>query len=196
MAYDRSHRIGIEAQVESASGFLNVREIAQASARLEALIFGSGDYAASMHMPLASIGESDEYDASYPGHRWHAVMHSVVAAARANNLRCLDGPFAGLKDIAGLERACRTARALGFDGKQCIHPGQIETVNSAFSPSADEVVWARRVISAYEEAASEKRGVVSVDGRMVDAANIRMAAVVIERQRMIEVVQENGRSKA
>jgi len=181
-----SRRIGIEAQIETASGFLNVREIAQASPRLEALIFGPGDYAASMRMPLASIGELDEHDAAYPGHRWHAVMHSIVAAARANNLRCMDGPFASFKDAEGLERACKVARAMGFDGKQCIHPAQLDTVNRVFTPSLGEIAWARRVLSAYEQARAKGQGVVSVDGRMIDAANLRMASVLVEQDELIK----------
>ena len=185
-----ARHIGIEAQIETASGFLNVREIAQASPRMEALIFGSGDYAASMHMPLASIGERDEHDAAYPGHRWHAVMHSIVAAARANDLRCLDGPFAGFKDNGGVGARLRYGPRAGLRRETVQStPGQLETVNHAFSPTADEITWARRVIGAYEQASSERRGVVSVDGRMVDAANVRMASVVLERQKMIEAAR-------
>ena len=115
--------IGIEAQIESASGFVYLREIAAASPRLEALILGAGDYAASMKMPSSGIGEMDANDELYPGHRWHAVMHGIVAAARAHGLRCMDGPYSAYQDAAGYERACRIARAMGFDGKQCIHPG-------------------------------------------------------------------------
>jgi citrate lyase subunit beta/citryl-CoA lyase len=181
-----SVRIGIEAQIETTAGFLYVREIARASARLEALIFGPGDYAASARMPLASIGEQDEHDALYPGHRWHAVMHAIVAAARANGLRCTDGPFAGLKDPAGLERASRIARALGFDGKQCIHPAQLAAVNQAFTPTQAEVAWAEAALRAYEQARAEGRGAVSLDGRMIDAANLRMAQVVVAQQRLIQ----------
>src|SRR4029453_18602 len=95
-----SRRIGIEAQIETASGFLWLREIAQSSPRLEALNFGPGDYAASMRMPLANIGEADAHAAAYPGHRWHAVMHAIVATARANGLRCMDGPSANFADAA------------------------------------------------------------------------------------------------
>jgi len=186
IAHSVPNRIGIEAQIEIASGFLNVREIATSSPRLETLIFGQGDYAASMHMPLANIGEPDEHDAAYPGHRWHAAMHSIVAAARANNLRCLDGPYAAFKDAEGLERTARIARALGFDGKQCIHPAQLDAVNHAFTPPPDEVAWAKRVLAAYEQARSEGKGVVSVDGRMVDAANVRMASVIIEQHRLVQ----------
>lgn len=178
--------IGIEAQIETASGFLWLREIAASSPRLESLIFGSGDYAASMGMPLVSIGVDDQHDAAYPGHRWHAVMHGIVAAARANGLRALDGPYAAFKDLAGFERACRTARALGFDGKQCIHPSQLPVANAAFSPRPDEVAWARSVASAYDEAVEQGRGVVVVEGKMIDAANLRMAMSTLRRQEAIE----------
>src|ERR1019366_940250 len=106
MSRDDRRPIGVEAQIETASGFVYVREIAQSSPRLEALIFGPGDYAASMQMPSSAIGEFDSDDEAYPGHRWHAVMHSIVAAARTNGLRCLDGPCADYKDTASFERAC------------------------------------------------------------------------------------------
>jgi len=173
--------IGIEAQIETAAGFLYAREIAESSPRLEALIFGPGDYSASMQMPSASIGEADAHDALYPGHRWHAVMHNIVAAARANGLRAMDGPYAAFRDAAGFERSCRLARAMGFDGKQCIHPCQIETANAVFGPTAEEVAHAQRVVAAYNAAVTEGRGAVSLDGRMIDAANIRMAEVILER---------------
>ena len=78
--------IGIEAQIENARGFVYAREIAAASPRLEALIFGPGDFAAAMQMPSSGIGDFDEYDALYPGHRWHAPMAAIVAAARAHGL--------------------------------------------------------------------------------------------------------------
>ena len=170
-----AHRIGIEAQIETARGFVHLSEIASSSPRLEGLIFGMGDYAASMHMPLANIGAEDGHDAVYGAHRWHAVMHGIVAAARAHGLRCMDGPLASYKDGQALTRACGVARALGFDGKQCIHPAQLESVNTAFSPSADEVTRARRVVETYERSVAEGRGAVGADGVMIDAANLRMA---------------------
>ena len=178
--------IGIEAQIETASGFVWLREIAQSSPRLEALIYGPGDYAASLHMPLANIGEPDQHDALYPGHRWHAIMHAIVAHARANNLRCMDGPSADFKDQASFERACRVALAMGFEGKQCIHPSQLPTANRIFAPAPEEVAWARTVVEAYEQATAAGRGAISVDGKMVDAANIRMAQTILQRQRAIE----------
>jgi malyl-CoA/(S)-citramalyl-CoA lyase len=179
-----TRRIGIEAQIETAAGFLYAREIAQASPRLEALIFGPGDYSASMQMPSSSIGEFDGHDEVYPGHRWHAVMHTIVAAARANGLRAMDGPYAGFQDAVGFARSCRIARSLGFDGKQCIHPAQLAEANAVFGPAAEEVAHAKRVAAAYEAAALGGRGAATLDGRMIDAANIRMARVVLEKNRL------------
>ena len=178
--------IGLEAQIETASGFLHAAEIAGASPRLEALIFGAGDYAASMRMPSSAIGEADEHDEIYPGHRWHAVMHTIVAAARANHLRCLDGPYAGYTDEAGLARACQIALAMGFDGKQCIHPAQLAAVNATFTPSLEEVTKAGAVLKAYEAAAAAGQGAATHDGRMIDAANLRMARTILERHRLIQ----------
>ncbi|MCC6318915.1 MAG: CoA ester lyase [Gemmatimonadaceae bacterium] len=173
------HRIGIEAQVETAAGFVALREIATSSSRLESLIFGSGDYAASMRMPLASIGEPDDHDAAYPGHRWHAAMHGIVAAARAFGLRCMDGPFANYRDTEGLARSAAIARAMGFDGKQCIHPAQLGTVNAAFSPGDTEVAHARAVIDAHERATAAGHGAIGDNGVMLDAANVRMARATL-----------------
>jgi citrate lyase subunit beta/citryl-CoA lyase len=180
-----THPIGIEAQIETASGFLHAVEIASASPRLEALIFGAGDFAASMHMPSSAIGEADEHDEIYPGHRWHAVMQTIVAAARANGLRCLDGPYAGYTDAAGLARACQIALGMGFDGKQCIHPSQLAAVNATFTPSLEEVTKAGAVLKAYEAAAAAGQGAATHDGRMIDAANLRMARTILERHRII-----------
>lgn len=177
---DRRIPIGVEAQIETAAGFLYAREIAQ-TPRLETLIFGSGDYAASMGMPAAGIGTFDEHDELYPGHRWHAVMHTIVAAARANGLRCLDGPYAAHKDAGGFERACKIARSMGFDGKQCIHPAQLAIANKAFSPTKQEVETATAVLAAYVAAAEKGRGAVTLDGKMIDEANVRMARGVLAR---------------
>jgi citrate lyase subunit beta/citryl-CoA lyase len=181
-----SRRIGIEAQIENARGFLYAREIASASPRLDALIFGPGDFAASMQMPSSGVGEFDEHDTLYPGHRWHAVMHTVVASARANGLRCMDGPYASYKDAAGFERACRIARAMGFDGKQCIHPGQLAMANAVFAPSDEEVAKAAAVVQAYDAAVAGGQGAAAHGAQMIDMASIRMARTVLEKKRMTE----------
>jgi citrate lyase beta subunit len=167
--------IRIEAQLESAEGLVNVDGIARATQRLTALHFGPGDYAASVRMPQRSIGTMDEWDEVYPGHRFHYAMHRIVVAARVAGLRAVDGPVADHRDEEGLRESCLVARSLGFDGKWCIHPAQIETVNDVFSPTEEEVEWARKVVQAYEEANAAGRGAISVDGQMIDAASVRMA---------------------
>ena len=168
-------KIGLEAQIETAEGLTNVDAIARSTGRLRALHFGPGDFAASLGMPQTSIGTRDEWDEAYPGHRFGYVMQRIVVAARAAGLRALDGPVADHRDEEGLREACRVARALGFDGKWCIHPAQVPVVNEVFSPTEYEVSWAKKVVGAYEEANAAGSGAISVDGQMVDAASIRMA---------------------
>ena len=168
-------KIKLEAQIESASGLINVEAIARATERLEALVLGPGDYAASVRMPQTSIGTMDEWDEVYPGHRFHYAMHRVVIAARAAGLRAVDGPVADYRDEEGLRKSCLVARSLGFDGKWCIHPGQVGTVNEVFSPTEREVEWAKIVVSAYEDANAVGSGAISVGGQMVDAASVKMA---------------------
>jgi citrate lyase beta subunit len=168
-------KIGLEAQIETAEGLTNVDAIARSTGRLRALHFGPGDFAASLGMPQTSIGTRDEWDEAYPGHRFGYVMQRIVVAARAAGLRAMDGPVADHRDEEGLREACRVARALGFDGKWCIHPAQVPVVNEVFSPTEYELSWAKKVVGAYEEANAAGSGAISVDGQMVDAASIRMA---------------------
>jgi citrate lyase beta subunit len=174
-------RIGLEALVETAAGLVNLAEIIRASDRLEGLIFGSGDFAASMNMPQSIIGGFDENDSLYPGHRWHHAMCSIVAAARTQGLRAIDGPFADFRDAQGLERTMQIARVLGFDGKWCIHPSQCAAVNTAFAPTERELRWAKVVMSEYDAAAREGRGALSVEGRMIDAANLRTCRNILRK---------------
>lgn len=178
--------IGVEAQIESAAGYMSLKEIAGAAPRLRSLIFGPGDFAASMRMPSSGIGEFDANDDLYPGHRWHAVMLTLVAAARSHGLRCLDGPYGQYKDPVGFDRSCRIARAMGFDGKQCIHPSQVATANAIFSPSAEEVAHAAAVVQAVDDAAAAGRGAATHEGKMIDAASLRMARTILDRVRPVE----------
>jgi citrate lyase subunit beta/citryl-CoA lyase len=168
-------KIALEAQIETAEGLTNVDAIARSTDRLGALHFGPGDFAASLGMPQTSLGTRDEWDEAYPGHRFGYVMQRVVVAARAAGLRAVDGPVADHRDEEGLRAACRLTRALGFDGKWCIHPAQVPAVNEVFSPTEGEISWAKRVVEAYEAAKAAGSGAVGVDGQMVDAASIRMA---------------------
>jgi citrate lyase beta subunit len=176
--------IGIEALIETAAGCVNIKEIAASSDRLEGFVYGSGDYAASVQMPMESIGELDENDKIYPGHRWHYVMHAIVSAARAYQKRVIDSPFAGIKNPEGLKQACKVARAMGFDGKWCIHPSQIEAVNEAFVPSEKDIQWAQAVLSAYGAALKEGRGAVSVKGKMIDVASLKMCNTIVSRAKL------------
>ena len=177
------NRIGIEAQIETALGCLNADAIAAASPRLEALVYGPGDFAASVRMPAAAIGTLDEWDAVYGGHRFHYVMQRLLVAGRAAGLRVIDGPFADYRDLDGFRRACLVARALGFDGKWCIHPSQIPIANEVFAPTEQEIAWAERVVASLAAANREGRGAVAVDGTMIDAASIRMAEATLDRAR-------------
>jgi citrate lyase subunit beta / citryl-CoA lyase len=172
--------IKLHALIESAQGLINVERIALATPRLEALVFGPGDYAASIGMPMESIGVMDAWDEAYPGHRLHYAMQRIVVAARAAGLRAIDGPVANYRDREGHRRSCTIARSLGFDGKWCIHPDQLAATNEIFSPTERELSWARRVIQAYEEAVAAGRGAVSIDGTMIDVASIRLAEATID----------------
>lgn len=176
--------IGIEALIETALGCVNIKEIAASSTRLTGFIYGSGDYAASVQMPMESIGELDENDKLYPGHRWHYVMHAIVSAARAYQKRVIDSPFAGIKNPEGLKQACQVARAMGFDGKWCIHPSQIETVNEIFVPSEKDIQWAKTVLNEYETALQEGRGAISVNGKMIDVASLRICRTIVDKAKL------------
>jgi citrate lyase subunit beta / citryl-CoA lyase len=180
-------KIKLEAQIETARGLVALDAIARATDRLEALVLGPGDFAASIRMPQTSIGTMDEWDEAYSGHRFHYAMQRIVVAARAADLRAIDGPVADYRDEEGLRKSCLISRSLGFDGKWCIHPSQIETVNEVFSPTEKELEWAKKVISAYEEANAAGSGAISVDGQMIDAASIKMAQNILDLARGAEI---------
>ena len=181
VATGRRQPIGLEVQIESARGLVNCEAIAAASPRLEALVFGPGDYAATVRMPLAAIGTPDTWDDAYPGHRWDYPLHRILVAGRAAGLRVIDGPYADFRDAEGFRRSCRIARALGYDGKWCIHPAQVPIANEVFAPDEAETAWAREVLAASEEAEREGRGSFALNGQMIDAASLRMARAALAR---------------
>lgn len=181
MAKGLINRIGIEVQIETALGCVNANAIAACSQRVEAILYGPGDYAASLQMPMDSIGALDASDDLYPGHRWHAIMQTVVVAARAFGKRCIDGPYAPFRDAAGFEKVCDIARVMGFDGKWAIHPSQVATLNRVFSLPESHVTWAQRVLDAYEAAMDAGTGAITVDGKMVDAASLRVARAIVQK---------------
>jgi citrate lyase beta subunit len=174
-----AHRIGLEVQIETAEGLINSERIAAASPRVEAITFGPGDYAASIGAPVTQLGVPDEWDAAYPGHRWHEPMSRILVAGRAAGIRVIDGPYADFRNEEGFRQSCRVARALGYDGKWCIHPAQIPIANEVFTPSEAEIAWARQVVDAYAAANATGLGAISIDGKMIDAASIRMAERIL-----------------
>lgn len=180
-AIGRDQPIRLQAQIETAQGLLNCVEIASTSERLDALIFGPGDYAASVQLPSTAIGMPDEWDRQYPGHRFGYAMHQILVAGRAAGLQVIDGPCADFRDLDGLRAACLRARALGYDGKWCIHPAQIPIVNEVFTPTPEEVRWAQELLAAYEQACASGRGALAIGSTMIDAASIRMAERTLAR---------------
>jgi citrate lyase subunit beta/citryl-CoA lyase len=165
-------RIGIEAQIEDATGLIACEAIAAASPRMETLIFGPGDYSAAVGIPITTIGGAPE---GYPGDHLNYVYSRLVVAARAAGIQAIDGPYARVGDEAGLRERARLARALGVDGKWTIHPGQIATVNEVFSPAREEWERAEAMLAAYDAAHAEGRGAAVFDGEMIDEANRKMA---------------------
>ena len=113
-------------------------------------------------------------------------LEICLLAARAARISILDGVHLNLDDEAGFAEACRQGRELGFDGKTLIHPKQIETANRIFGPSEAEVAWARRIIAAHEEARAAGKGVVVVDGKLIENLHVLEARCVVALAEMIE----------
>jgi citrate lyase subunit beta / citryl-CoA lyase len=171
-------RIGLEVLIEEAEGLTNAAEIARASDRVEAIIFGSGDLSASLR---ARVDGNFDPVGDYPGDFWHFARLQVLTAARAAGVDAIDAPYPAYEDIDGYRRAARHASLLGFDGKWAIHPSQIAVANEVFSPSEDEIAEARASITTYRNSEAEGVGAIGRDGRLVDAAHMRHAENVLHR---------------
>ena len=156
--------VGLEVQIETARGLVEVERIAAADGPLEALVFGPGDFGASLGVPVLTIGAGS----------WDYALARISVAAHAFGLQPVDGPYADLRDAGGLRAAARRALGHGFVGKWVVHPDQIEPVTDVFTPSPEEAERARRILAADD-------GAVLVDGEMVDAASKRLAEALLER---------------
>lgn len=195
--------IGLSALIETARGLTNIEAIAATCPeRLESLVFGVADFAASTQARVTTMGGAnvDYAVLTHPdgngvrvrhwNDQWHYAQARLVVACRAYGLRPIDGPFSEIQDPEGYRAAARAAAALGIEGKWAIHPSQIALANEVFTPTQAEVTRARRILAAMQEAASKGQGAVTLDGRMLDAASILQAEVVITKIDRIEARAE------
>jgi malyl-CoA/(S)-citramalyl-CoA lyase len=200
----RQKRTGIEVLIETALGVANVEAIAQASPRLEAMIFGVGDYTVDMRTYDEVFGTpSERYAVLTHGQdgaarerhwndQWHFAMARIANACRAYGLRPVDGPYTDFKDIEGYRASAARAAALGFEGKWAIHPSQVEMANQVFSPTAAQLEWAARVTRIMDATNRSGQGAVSDGGVLVDMAHLKQAAHIARRQAMIDGMTAGG----
>ncbi|OBF80728.1 citryl-CoA lyase [Mycobacterium sp. 852002-51163_SCH5372311] len=176
-------QIRLEVLIEEVEGLANVEEIAVASARLDALIFGVGDFSLSqgarVDTNFVPLGE-------YPGDFWQYARNKVIVAARIAGIDAIDAPYPDYRDLAGYERDAKRASLLGYTGKWAIHPDQVPVANQVYAPTDDEIARAQRNLAAYREAEANGRGAVGVNGVLVDAAHVKMAEETLARAALID----------
>ena len=172
-------RIGIELLIEEVEGIQNVDEIATATPRLEAMVFGMGDYSASQGVDVKEAMSSG--DSVYPGDIWHYQRQRVVLACRAAGIDAVDGPFGNFRDPDSYEREATRAMVLGCVGKWAIHPAQVEIAQRVFSPTEEEVERARKIVQAYDAAVARGEGAAQVDDAMIDAASVRLVQNTLDK---------------
>ncbi len=171
--------VGIEAQIETARGLIAVEEICGASPRLETVIFGPADFAASMEMPVLTGGVAIP---DYPGDHFHYVFSKILMAGRAHGLQVIDGPYLYVRDAEGFREYCRRTRTLGYDGKWALHPDQVAILNETFSPTQEQFDKAWAILDAYRAATDgEGKGAVMFGEEMIDEASRKMALKFISR---------------
>jgi citrate lyase subunit beta/citryl-CoA lyase len=183
-------KIGLEVQIEDAVGLLHVNEIAAASPRLASLVFGPGDFMASLGMGGLNVGAQPS---GYPADAFHHVLMSILVAARAHGLQAVDGPFVAIRDVEGFRRSAQLSAALGYDGKWVLHPAQVDVGNEVFSPDPADFARAQRIMVAYAHAAELAQGAVGaivVDDEMVDEAGVKLAAAILARGRAAGMEEE------
>jgi citrate lyase subunit beta / citryl-CoA lyase len=172
--------IGIEAQIETARGLINVEEICAASPRLESIILGPVDFSADMEMPSLAGGLQIP---EYPGDYFHYVFMKILMAGRANGLQVIDGPYVKVRDMDGFRDYSTRTQILGFDGKWALHPDQVTILNEIFSCSQEQFDKAWDVLDAYEKATTEgeRKGAVMFGDEMIDEASRKVAKKIVMR---------------
>jgi citrate lyase subunit beta / citryl-CoA lyase len=171
--------IGIEAQIETTRGLINVEEICAASPRLETIIFGPADFAASMEMPVLTGGVQIP---DYPGDHFHYVFSKILMAGRANGLQVIDGPFLKIREPELFRDYCNRTRVLGYDGKWALHPDQVTILNEMFSPTQEQFDRAWDILEAYRLATEDEgKGAVMFGDEMIDEASRKMAIKFVSR---------------
>jgi citrate lyase subunit beta / citryl-CoA lyase len=166
--------------IENPKGLNNVEQILASSRLVTAMEFGSEDYALSLGIyGLDRSGLSTLYARS-----------RIVAAAHAAAIDALDQAFVGLTDPEGLKASAMEAKSLGFTGKAVIHPSQIDIVNATFTPSPEDIGWAKRVMEAWKEAQAEGRGAFRLDDKMVDVVHVKMAESIIGKAEFLGLLTQ------
>ena len=175
----RSTKVGIEAQIETTRGLINVEEICAASPRLETIIFGPADFAASMEMPVLTGGVAI---ADYPGDHFHYVFSKILMAGRANGLQVIDGPFLKIKELDALREYAQRTHVLGYDGKWTLHPDQVGVINDVYTPTQEQFDKAYDILEAYRVATeTDLKGAVMFGDEMIDEASRKMATKFVGR---------------
>jgi citrate lyase subunit beta/citryl-CoA lyase len=170
---------GIEAQIETTAGLIHVEEICAASPRLEAIIFGPADFAASMEMPVLTGGVQIP---EYPGDHFHYVFSKILMAGRANGLQVIDGPFLKVRELDSLRDFAQRTRVLGYDGKWALTPDQVTVLNELYSPTQEQFDRAWDILDAYRRATDDEgRGAVMFGDEMIDEASRKMAVKFVSR---------------
>jgi citrate lyase subunit beta/citryl-CoA lyase len=179
-ATGRGQRVGIEAQIETARGLINVEEICASSPRMESIVFGPADFAASLEMPVLTGGVQIP---EYPGDHFHYVFAKILIAGRANGLQVIDGPFLKIRENDALRDYAMRTRILGYDGKWAVHPDQVSVINEVFTPTQEQFDHALDVLEAYQKATTEgdRRGAVMFGDEMIDEASRKMAQKFVIR---------------
>ena len=156
--------------VETAKGILNLKEIAGADKRLDAIIFGGEDFAAS----IGAVRTKDAIELLY-------AREAVITACAAFDLQAIDIVTIDFKDIEALRAESEFGARLGFVGKQIIHPAQVEPVQSAFTPNDEAIAYASRVVETFEASQKEGKGAYALDGKMIDMPLLKNAQKVLDR---------------